>query len=202
MRPMAHAVSRPRKTVQDFLALPDETRAELIRGEIYVTPSPTPSHQDVVATIHAHLKSYGRTKRAGQAFLAPLDVHLPSGEILQPDVLFVATGNHAIFPDAIHGVPDLVVEVVSPSRPERDRIVKRILYEENGVPEYWIADLAEASIEVLRFLGSEYVPAGYFLRTEILTTPSLPGFALPLDEVFAPLPESPGAAGQSGTRRG
>jgi Uma2 family endonuclease len=185
MRPMAHALRRPRKTVQDYLALPDGVRAELVQGEIYGTPSPTPGHQESVGTIYAALRAHGRARGTGRAFVSPLDVHLSEESVVQPDVLWLATGNPALADDAVHGVPDLVVEVVSPSHPERDRFVKRSLYEEHRVPELWLVDPSDRSVEVLRFSGDRYAPAGWFVAGQVLVSPSLPGFELPVEDLFS-----------------
>jgi Uma2 family endonuclease len=183
MESMAHATSRRRKTVQDLLALGDEVRAELIDGEIYVAATPFREHQLAVGAIHARLLAWVRA-RGGLVLIAPMDVHLPSGDVVEPDVIYVREDRKAIVPDWVRGAPDLAVEVVSTSHPERDRIVKRALYARNGIPEYWIVELDEQAIQVLRLADGGYEPLAYFERPAVLTTPTLPGFALPLDEVF------------------
>ena len=121
MAAMAHARSRPPKTVEDYMALPDDVRAELIGGELYVTPAPTTGHQDAAGQIYRLLSSYAETATGGMAYIAPVDVYLPTGDIVQPDVVYVAEQNRHIIGDTIQGAPDLVVEVVSPSNAERDR---------------------------------------------------------------------------------
>ena len=186
MSPMAHATSRPPKTIEDYLALPDDVRAELIGGEMYVTPAPTPNHQTVVGAIYALLRAWTRRHDAGRAYVSPVDVHLPTGDVVQSDVVFVARGNLGIVgPLRITGVPDLHVEVVSPSRPDWDRRVKRARYARAGVVEYWIVELEASTIEVLRLDGKAYRAAGRFQRGQVLTSGSLPGLHLPVDDVFA-----------------
>jgi Uma2 family endonuclease len=187
MSPMEHAVSRPRKTIQDYLALPDEARAELIGGEILVTPAASPNHQQVQYRIWMRLEEWCRERNAGAAFGAPVDVYLPSEEVVQPDVVFIPSADRGIVRNAIYGVPALVVEVVSPSHPERDRVLKRDLYARNAVPEYWLVELDARSLTVLRLEGAGYRPVETFGEGSILTSSSLPGFALSVDAVFAPL---------------
>ena len=184
MAAMAQLRIRPRKTVEDYLALPDDVRAELIGGELYVTPSPTLRHQDAVAMIWRLLDGHAVRTGAGRAWVAPADVHLPSGDIVQPDVLFVRGDRMEIARDVVEGAPDLVVEVVSPSNAERDRVVKRDLYATNGVPAYWIVDPGEGTIEVLRLEGAAYAPEGYFEGDRVLATPAFPGLEVPLSRVF------------------
>jgi Uma2 family endonuclease len=113
-----------------------------------------------------------------------MDVHLPSGDIVEPDVLFVAQENHSIIQDWIRGVPDLVIEVLSPDGIARDRFVKRDLYARNGVREYWIVDPATRSIEVFALRSRQYEPAGYFQEGAVLTSTVLSGLSLPVTEIF------------------
>ncbi|MEK7767079.1 MAG: Uma2 family endonuclease, partial [bacterium] len=126
--------------------------------------------------------------KLGRVFVSPLDVHLPSGDIVQPDLLYIRTANLGIVQDWIRGVPDVLIEVVSPERPERDRLVKRALYARNRVPEFWIVDPATRTVEVLVLDGVKYASHGYFEFADALTSPALGGLSLPLAEVFSPQP--------------
>ena len=121
----------------------------------------------------------------GQIYVAPYDVHLPTGDIVQPDLLFVSTASSHIVDGWVYGVPALAIEVLSPSNVERDRIVKRVVYERNGVPEYWIVDPEARSIEVFRLEGGAYQPAGWFRSGEKVQSVTWPDLDLPVDEVFA-----------------
>jgi Uma2 family endonuclease len=182
---MAVSASRPRKTIDDHLALPEDVRAELIDGELYVTPAPSPLHQFVVHELHGVLRAEVSRSGDGAVFGPPIDVLLPSGDLVEPDVLWIPRDRLRIIGKArIEGVPALVVEVVSPSRPERDRLVKRDVYARNGVPEYWIADPESKSVEVFRLLASAYAPAGYFTPGTVASSPSLPGLRAPIDDLF------------------
>lgn len=180
----AMATSRPLKTVDDYLALGDEVRAELIEGELYMTPSPTSDHQAIAGNLYVLLRAAVRAGAGGIAFQAPLDVRLPTGDIVQPDVMWIADANRSIVQERIHGVPDLVVEVVSPSHAERDRIVKRQLYARSGVPEYWIVDGATRTIERLILASAAYTPAGYYAAPDALVCDRLAAVPIPLLEVF------------------
>ena len=183
---MATLQRRPRKTVDDFMKLPEDVRAELIDGEIYVmSPSPRERHQASVGNLHFRLRGHVEANRLGRVYLAPFDVHLPSGDIVQSDLVFVAQANLGVVRDWIRGTPDLVIEVVSPERPERDRIVKRDLYARNGVPEFWLVDPEDQAIEVLRLVEGRYAPAGYFRPGETLRSAALPGLELRVVDVFA-----------------
>ena len=176
--------TRPRKTVEDYMALPEGTLAELIEGELFMSPSPRERHQRIVLNLGAALRNFVRARRLGRVYVAPFDVHLPSGDVVQPDVVFVSEANLGIVSDWVRGAPDLLVEVISPEHPERDRIIKRDLYARNGVREYWIVDGAGLSVEVLALSGDRYAPAGYFEADDSLTSPLLPDVALPIRELF------------------
>jgi Uma2 family endonuclease len=113
-----------------------------------------------------------------------MDVYLPSGDIVEPDLVFVLREHEAVIQDWIRGVPDLLVEVLSPSHPERDLIVKRHLYARNGVGEYWIVDPADRSVQIFKLSGDRFEPAGYRREGQTLATSLLPGFELPVAKLF------------------
>ncbi len=183
---MATLKARPRKTAEDFMALPPGTLAELIEGELLiVSPSPVERHQSAVGQLFMAMGYYLKGRPLGRLFLAPFDVHLPSGDIVEPDLVFVASANLGIIQRWIYGAPDLLIEVVSPDGAARDRLVKRTLYARNGVREYWLVDPEERSVEVLGLSGSLYVPLSFLREPAVLTSPLLPGFELPLSEIFA-----------------
>lgn len=187
-------LARPRKTIEDLLALPPDSRAELIAGEIYVTPTPYACHQRAVLALARALADHVSRGAGGEAFIAPFDVHLPTGDVVEPDALWVSPAHLGIVKETVHGAPDLVVEVLSPGDPERDRIVKRDLYERSGVPEFWVADPATRSVEVFRLEEGRYRPAGWFTPGTRLVSPSFPGWCVAVDDLF-PAPPVPPAGG-------
>jgi Uma2 family endonuclease len=103
---------------------------------------------------------------------------------VRPDVVFVAAGRR-IVGERLEGAPDLLVEVVSRSRPERDRLVERDLYERNGVREYWIVERDEpAGVQVLSLEGGAYVAAGWYARGSVLRSRVGPDLEVSADEVL------------------
>jgi Uma2 family endonuclease len=182
---MATVKSRPRKTIDDYMSLPEGVRAELIEGELYMSPSPTFRHQQILARIYRALDDFVRKRTIGVVCFAPLDVHLPSGDIVQPDLVFVSNAHRDAIQDWIRGTPDLIVEVVSAAGAERDRIVKRDLYARNGVPEYWIVDGEERTVEVLELSSGRYVAQGYFEASDTITSRMLEGFSVAVSQLLA-----------------
>jgi Uma2 family endonuclease len=178
------AVLRPRKTIEDYMSLPEGVRAELIDGEIFMSPSPKYRHQQIQKRLSRLLDDFVTSQALGEICVPPLDVHLLSGDVVQPDIIFVAAANRGIVQEWIRGVPDLLVEIVSPEGAERDRIVKRDLYARNGVREYWLVDDATRSVEILTLSQGRYAPYGFFEEGDCATSVVLPGLALPVRDLF------------------
>ena len=86
---------------------------------------------------------YAEEKEIGEVYTAPFDVYLDEHvNAVQPDIVFVSAAKLSIIDRYIHGVPDLIVEVLSDGNEDHDRIRKKALYERFGVSEYWIIDAA------------------------------------------------------------
>ncbi|MEP6778358.1 MAG: Uma2 family endonuclease [Gemmatimonadaceae bacterium] len=129
-------------TVSMLDALPDDgQRYELIDGELFVTPSPGESHQDVVGELYALLRDYLRAGNVGKAVVSPSDVRRGdrARNRVQPDVFVVrrTDGKRPIYPYELRDLL-LAVEVASPGNPLLDYQIKRDLYLREGVGEYWI----------------------------------------------------------------
>lgn len=164
MCPMA----APQITWRDLQQAPnDGKRREAIGGELYVTPAPGVRHQRVSQRLELQLIRLLQEPGHGEVFHAPIGVEFPAtGEGVQPDILFVSNEREGIIADDwLRGAPDLVVEILSPTTAERDRGLKRELYERQGVRQYWIVDPEDDAVEVWRF-GDE--------RTHERFTSSLP----------------------------
>jgi len=137
-------------TRAEVLALPDDgQRHELVDGELLVTPSPRYAHQFGVGELHVLLVPYVRAHSLGRVSMSPADLDLQSGHLIQPD-LFVASLVDGNLPQRWEdvGIPTLVVEVLSPSTAQVDRLIKRRLYQRVGVLTYWIVDLDGRVVEV------------------------------------------------------
>jgi Uma2 family endonuclease len=110
---------------------------------------------------------------------------------VEPDLLFVAADQSGIITEKnIQGAPALVVEVLSPSTRKTDEQIKRRLFEREGVREYWLVDPELDLVKVFRRKADGSFPRDAELSREahhVLTTPLMPGLAIPLDELFAAL---------------
>jgi Uma2 family endonuclease len=95
--------------------------------------------------------------KAGRLFIAAFDVVLDSENTVQPDLIFVAPAKTRIIEKrAIFGVPNLLVEMISPYSVRRDRQEKKALYARFGVKEYWLGDPADKSMEILTLRAGRY----------------------------------------------
>ena len=152
-------VTTRRMTLEEFRALPDDgNRYELIDGELYVTAAPVPDHQDVLSAIYRLLFAAAESRRLGKVYFAPVEVRLPNGDFLQPDLVYLRRDNLRLRqPDAIVGVPDLVVEVLSPSTRSTDLGKKPRRFEAAGVPEYWVAEASRPGLRIFVLLDGTYV---------------------------------------------
>jgi Uma2 family endonuclease len=129
---------------------------ELWDGEIVMSPSLRPSHQEIVANFMLALKQFVAQRKLGKVFVSPLDVVLTQSRVVQPDVFFIATANLGIVGERIVGVPDLACEVISQGSWRRDRVEKKELYAQFGLPEYWIIDPDPQTIEVFTLVKGAY----------------------------------------------
>jgi Uma2 family endonuclease len=153
-----------------------------------VSPPPNLKHQAVIGVIHFFLHQHVRQFGGGRVYVAPTGVVLSEHDAVEPDVLFVSDARLGILvPKFVHGAPDLVVEVGSPSTRRRDLRDKLRLYERSGVSEYWFADPELDSVAVYRLVDGRFIRALELSRDTLdtLTSPLLPGLAIPLAEVFA-----------------
>ena len=188
-------MSRPRKklTYADFLLFPDDgKRHELIDGVHYVTPSPNLGHQELLGRLYLAIGNFLSTRRdLGRVFLSPLDVVMSDYDVVEPDLLFVAGDQQGILTEAnVQGPPALVVEILSPSTRRRDEGIKKGLFDQQGVREYWIVDPKSCRVSICRRLSDGSFPIGSTLSAaadEQIETPLLPGFELSLSELFAEL---------------
>jgi len=179
-----------RMTAEEFLDLPVPERGRpwsLVGGEVVVN-DPAPLHQEVAGDLEYALQAWARSPGGSGAVRRPLDVRLDPSNVFAPDILWYAQGRtparHALPPSPM---PDLAVEVRSPSTWRYDVGAKKAGYERHGLPELWLVDTtAEA---VLAFRRSTPGAPSFDVALELdrdheLASPQLPGFSLALAQLF------------------
>ncbi len=180
-------------TTADLEALPDpldDTRYELIDGELSVAEQPHWEHQFVGAALWAALQAWSRQTRRGVANIAPGVIFSPENGVA-PDVIWISRERRArgLRPDGkLYAAPELAVEILSPggTNERRDREVKLKLYAREGVEEYWLVDWRARTVEVYRRAGDLLRLAQTLTDADTLTSPLLPAFACPVRDLWEP----------------
>jgi len=175
-------------TFHDYLRLPlDGRRYEVLRGELYMNAAPRPRHQETLLNLSVMLVNHVRAHDLGRVYAAPIDVILGTlATPVQPDLLFIAKHRLAIVEEKVlRGAPDFIAEVLSPSTEREDRGLKREIYEQAGVSEYWIVDPDARSIESLALEGGVYRRVARAGLGEIVSSVVIPGFSVAVSDVCA-----------------
>jgi Uma2 family endonuclease len=166
----------------------DINRYELIDGRVVMTPPAGWPHASIGATLAGRLSDHVRAGKLGFVLDSSGGYDLPSGDTVEPDVSFISTKRFAGGPKPLPGqflriVPNLVIEILSPSTSLRDRTEKKKLYERNRVDEYWIVDPVHEEVTVLRLGKAGYAPSRTAKRGRV---PSrvLPGLVLTVADIF------------------
>lgn len=137
-------------TAEMVLALPEDGRRhELLDGELVVTPAPRWAHQTVAQALFKRLDSYVEAHGLGDTYVTLADIVFSPRRLVQPDVFVVPRDVDGKRFDSWDKMKELllVIEVLSPSTARYDRVQKRAIYLEEGVPEYWIVDVDARCIE-------------------------------------------------------
>jgi len=172
-------------TYTDYINLKDSKRYELIEGELYMVPSPSFYHQSVLGNLWDYLRTNTKKKRLGIVLSTPIHVVLTENDVVQPDILFISNENSGIVTEQnVKGAPDLIVEILSSGTLERDKIVKKYLYEKHGVKEYWIVEPVGKFIEVLTLEKGGFEFFGTFFLADDLDSLVLKKLRIPVRKIF------------------
>jgi Uma2 family endonuclease len=154
----------PRTILEVYNMLPEGTLAEIINGTLYMSPAPTTNHQRIIGKLFRDLSLFVEQRTLGEVFLSPCDVYLDEhSNVVQPDIIFVSESKAGMVQrNGIHGIPDVLIEILSPGNSSHDSKTKKDMYEEFGVKEYWIVN-PETKEAVGYVLNNEvYVECGRF----------------------------------------
>ena len=145
-------------TLEDYYALPDDVRAELIDGVIYDMTAPTFRHQSIALDIAVQIMPCVEKHENCRVVISPIDVQLDCDNrtMVQPDVVILCDPSKNI-DRCIYGAPDLVMEVLSPSTRKKDMVLKLHKYEQAGCKEYWIIDPKNERVTVYIFDDDDIV---------------------------------------------
>jgi Uma2 family endonuclease len=189
-----------RLTIEDLERLPqplDDTRYELIEGELYVSTQPSWQHQSVCGEAYGEFRDWIVRTGNGIVLPAPGVVFAPD-EAVAPDVVWVSQERvaHVLAPDGrLRDAPDLVLEVLSPgpTNVQRDREKKLEVYSRRGVREYWIVDWQQRTVNVYRRGDDASLRhAAVLYEEDTLQSPLLPGFTCHVAHLFAGIEQGMG----------
>ncbi len=182
MRSRAEAI-----TWDDYIALPDDDRRELIDGALVEVEVPTFLHEHVVAGLVGNLGCWTR-EHGGSVIGSGYKVRVDAGRAFMPDVQLYRRGNvrTAIRQQQglAEGRPDLVVEVISPSSRRYDRLLKRAGYAAIGVPEYWLVEPDDRLIERFCLVDRTYRASGGAMGDGVFAPESFEGLEIPLGSLW------------------
>ncbi len=180
-------------TYTDIITWPEGERWELIDGVAYdMSPAPSQRHQDISRELTWQILSFLQGKPC-RLFYAPFDVRLPTAEedgmtastVVQPDIIVVCTQEKLDGRGCV-GAPTLVVEITSPSTAAKDLYVKKIRYEQAGVPEYWLILPGEQTLLIFTLdKTGRYGDPAVYTSEDHAPVGVLPGLSIDLERVFA-----------------
>ncbi|MDL2233040.1 Uma2 family endonuclease [Ruminococcaceae bacterium OttesenSCG-928-L11] len=173
-------------TYADYCTLDDDNRWELIGGVPYLMSSPCLTHQEIVGKLYLQFAGHLKGKYE-KVILSPFDVRLnPDGAddtVVQPDLMVICDPSRLDEKSCV-GAPDIVVEILSPSNANHDRVVKQEAYRKAGVQEYWIVDPDTETVEILLLQDSQYVVQSHS-KADMISVATLASCVIDLKEVFS-----------------
>jgi Uma2 family endonuclease len=186
--------TKVRFTSGDLEGLPDrldDTRYELIDGELYVSRQPHWNHQRLGFVLGFELEVWDRRTGLGTVNLAP-GVIFSDAEDVAPDLIWIShrrLAQGAQSDGKLYTAPELAVEILSPgtANVRRDRELKLKLYSRQGVEEYWLVDWRTRTVHVYRQRGGQLELAATLGDGDELASPWLPGFSYPISSLWRSL---------------
>ena len=178
----------------DYLTWQFDQAVELVEGKIFPMSAPSRRHQGISRELNGIFYNYLKGNSCS-FYAAPFDVRLYDKHksvkanrdvhtVIQPDICVICDLDK-LDDKGCFGSPDLVVEILSPGNSSKEMKIKKLLYEENGVREYWIIDPEhETAFQFHLTDANNYSPATIYVSDELLNCVIFPGLVVSLTEVF------------------
>jgi len=172
-------------TYEDYSRLPEGSPYQLFGGELIMVPAPTPYHQRISRKIEFLLLQHVEKNELGEVLDSPIDVYFSEEDTFQPDIIFISKEKSNIIGEIkIEGVPDLIIEILSPSTAYYDLGRKYKVYEKAGVREYWLIHPDRKRIEVYINKDERFQLLNAVEETGIIKSELLKDFEVELAKVF------------------
>ncbi|MCH4887049.1 type II toxin-antitoxin system prevent-host-death family antitoxin [Acidaminobacter sp. JC074] len=183
-------VANKKMSYEEFILFTEESdfRYELIDGEVFMLASPSFEHQDISIKLSAKFLEFLKDHKCG-IYNAPLDIRLKRDEndqntsVVQPDIMVICDKENRV-DGKYMGIPELVIEILSPSTRSKDMLKKLDLYTFTGIKEYWVVDPDQNLIFIYYFEDSKILKTNSFKKPEILESFLYPDFKIDLSQVF------------------
>lgn len=173
-------------TIEDYMLLEEGAPFQLINYDLVMSPSPTPAHQAISYRLVLTLGNFlENNNNRGYLAYAPLDVKFDDGNVLQPDIIFIAAERKGeLVKDVIEGAPDLIIEILSPSNAYYDLRQKKDIYQKFAVKEYIIVDPIAFNAELYTQANGAFQLHQKAEKTEQVYSVLLPGLSFDLNRIF------------------
>lgn len=171
-------------SLEEFYSL-EETKADFIDGYIHIQMGASVTHEFIFVELITLLNAFVKTRQLGKVFGSRLSVGMSGNYHPEPDIFFVAKENQGKFSnDRFNGIPDLVMEIISPSTRKLDLEEKRPLYQKNRVPEIYFIDFDKkvVIVDLLETVG--YV--SHTLHIGKFASLVLPGLEWKIEKMYLP----------------
>ncbi|QTL96674.1 helix-turn-helix domain-containing protein [Iocasia frigidifontis] len=175
-------------TYQDYLKLPEEPgyQFEVLEGCLVKEPSPNVMHQRVSRRLQRILEDYFyKIDHDGEIFNAPLDVTFSNTTVVQPDLFYISANQNKIIKEKrIDGSPVLVVEIISPYNPRKDRLQKMRIYQKAKIKHYWLVNPEERTLECFALRNNAYTLLASGMDEDIVEHPDFQNLSIPLEKLW------------------
>jgi Uma2 family endonuclease len=173
-------------TYDDYCLLPNDlNRYEILDGELSVTPAPRTQHQRTSSHLHVILANHIRARHLGDIYAAPTDVILAPTTVVQPDLIYIGNDRrHIVTERAIEGAPTLLIEILSPTTHQTDRVTKAQLFARYQVPHYWLIDTDQRTLEAYELATDHYNLVASATNADVFTPSLFSGLFIQLDDLW------------------
>jgi Uma2 family endonuclease len=180
-------------TWEDIVHLPEQEMPEIIDGKPYYRAAPRMKHSVAAWEVSAALLGMGPPLRAGWWILPELDVRLGPNRVVRPDLCGYRKERLPGLVDdwPLDLRPDWVCEILSPSKFRYDRSTKGRVYDDAGIPWYWLVDTQERMVEVWELVGGRWSVLGCFGDDDKLALPPFDGLEFEVGQLFGQAPTAP-----------
>lgn len=188
--PLVHGAKQGHWTYADWEQLPDDGCIyEIIDGSLYVSTAPKSIHQWLIGKLYQYVGLPAEQRKIALCFFAPFGVIMPGATPVQPDLTIITTANLDILTEkGVRGVPDAIIEIISPGSRAYDEEIKRQAYEAAGVPEYGILDPDERAFLLYTLDDGAYGEPQSFGMDDVIAFACLPGISFTLRDLFVGIP--------------